>query len=178
MNVTYSVKLGEPTGAEPVTLTEAKAHLKIDFTTDDTLITALITAVRVQLENYTGVSFVDRQVDVIAKLDACNLFEVPYGPAASLPAITELAILGGTNTLLTSTEFTRYGEIGEFIQIIPNAAAYAISYTAGYATLPAALKQACLHQIAYLYEHRGDEDINGISATAKMLLKPFRRSVV
>ena len=178
MNLVYSAKLGEPTGSEPCTLQEAKDHLKVDYSTDDALITALISSVRHQLEQYTGVSYVARQVDIIAKLDGCHAFELPFGPAASLPTITELKVLGGASEVLTS--YTTYGGVGEFIQIIPTdyPRTFAVTYTSGYTTLPTALKQAVLHQIAYLYEHRGDEDIQGISPTATMLLKPFRRSVI
>ena len=180
MNLVYSAKLGEPTGSEPCTLQEAKDHLKVDYSTDDTLITTLISSVRHQLEQYTGVSYVARQVDIIAKLDGCHAFELPYGPAASLPTITELKVLAGVSEVLLIDQYTTYGGIGDFIQIIPTerAGTFAITYTVGYTTLPTALKQAVLHQIAYLYEHRGDEDIQGISPTATMLLKPFRRSVI
>jgi Phage gp6-like head-tail connector protein len=42
-----------PTG-EPITLAEAKAHLRVDHSADDTLITAYITAARQAIEHYTG----------------------------------------------------------------------------------------------------------------------------
>ena len=49
-------RLTEPT-VEPLTLTEAKAHLRVDGTDDDTLITALIGAARSAAESYCNRSF-------------------------------------------------------------------------------------------------------------------------
>ena len=71
MNVLYSVKLGEATGSEPCTLAECKSQLKIDFSTDDTLLTALITAARLEIEKYTGVSIVGREVNAVCSLSGC-----------------------------------------------------------------------------------------------------------
>lgn len=46
------------TGDEPITLAEVKLYSKIDYTTEDSLITNLITAVRQQIEKFTGLSLV------------------------------------------------------------------------------------------------------------------------
>lgn len=43
--------------AEPVTLTDAKLHLRVDHSDDDTLIASLITAARQQAEHRTGRRF-------------------------------------------------------------------------------------------------------------------------
>ena len=179
MNIIYSVKLGEP-ASEPVTLTQVKANLKIDYSTDDTLLTALITAAQNQIEQYTGVSIADRTVSLIAKIDGFNDFELPYGPVQSITSITQLSILGGTNTALAAGDYSVYGASGEFVNINTKGAGdkYAIVYEAGYTVTPTALLESIIHQIAYLYEHRGDEDIQGYSSTALMMAKPYRRAVI
>ena len=180
MNLVYSVKLGEATGSEPVSLLEAKSQLKIDFSTDDTLLTALITAARLQIEKITGVSLVARQVDLIAKLDGCHLFELPYGPLDTTSLIvTKLKVTpGGTDELLTTTDYIVRGDYFAQLHVANGDGMFAITYDAGYTVVPQALKEAILHQVSYLYEHRGDEDINGMSATAKALIMPFRRVVI
>lgn len=176
MNVSYSVKLGDATGSEPCTLSECKSQLKIDYTTDDTLITALITAARMLIEQYTGISLVEREINAVCKLDGCHLFELPYGPVDyTTLVIQQLAAYGGTNT--TVTGYSLYGD--HFVQIQPEEdAIYALTYNTGWVdpALPGALKEAVIQQVAYMYEHRGDEnDDLGLSPNARMLAKVFRR---
>lgn len=177
MNINYSVKLSDFTGAEPVSLSEAKAQIKLDTTADDTLITALIIQARGQIEQYTATSIVEHDVEVIAKLDGCNLFELPYGPYQDDLVINELKVRGGLPVELAGSNFDRYGTY--FLQLRPPySGIFSIAYKAGYDPVPQPLKLAILHQVAYLYEHRGDEDvIDKISPTAMGLAKPYRRVV-
>lgn len=49
-----------PPASEPVSLAEAKAHLRIVHDSDDTVITAHITAARQMCEQYTGRAFINR----------------------------------------------------------------------------------------------------------------------
>lgn len=51
------------TGSEPITSTEVKNYLKVDFTTDDTLIGTLITGVRESIELFTGLSLVAKTIE-------------------------------------------------------------------------------------------------------------------
>lgn len=48
------LQLLTPPTAEPVSLVEAKLHLRVDFNDDDALITSLITAARQAAETITG----------------------------------------------------------------------------------------------------------------------------
>lgn len=55
-----SFSLVTPPAAEPVALADVKLHARIDATTDDSLITTLITAARIWAENYTGRALIDQ----------------------------------------------------------------------------------------------------------------------
>jgi len=180
VNLILDVKLGEPTGSEPVTLAQVKSQLKIDFTTDDTLITALISAARAQIEQYTGTSIVEREVITLCKLTGDNWFELPYGPVTTASIVVSTVSIGGS-TPETLTDFDIVGE--SFIQVSPGdndiCYPFLVTYDAGYAIVPPGLSEAVLHQVAYLYEHRGDESaIDRISPTAMLLARLYRRVVI
>ncbi len=51
------------TGTEPITVAEVKLYLKIDFTTDDVLIGTLITGVRQQIEQFTGLGLIAKTIE-------------------------------------------------------------------------------------------------------------------
>lgn len=59
MRERYKLSLVTPPASEPITLAEAKAHMRIDGTDDDTYIDVLITAARVLAEDYTKRSFIN-----------------------------------------------------------------------------------------------------------------------
>jgi len=54
----YSIVQTSAPTAEPVSLAMAKAHLRVDFTDDDALITAYITAARQLIEDWCGICLV------------------------------------------------------------------------------------------------------------------------
>jgi len=54
----FSFSLVTPPAAEPITLSEAKAHARIDASADDALLTPLITAARQWAEKYTNRAFI------------------------------------------------------------------------------------------------------------------------
>lgn len=179
VNLLLDVKLGQPTGSEPITLAQAKSQLKIDFTTDDTLLTALISAARAQIEQYTGISLVEREVITLCKLTGDNWFELPYGPVVGTPVISTVSIGGSTPETLT--DFDIVGTDFKLVSPGVNDICYPflITYDTGYTNVPEGLIEAVLHQTAYLYEHRGDESaIDKISPTAMLLARLHRRVVI
>lgn len=56
------VRVTTPPAAEPVTLAEAKAWLKVDDEDSDALLTALITSARAAAEDFTGRAFISQAV--------------------------------------------------------------------------------------------------------------------
>lgn len=81
----YSVTT-EPSN-EPLTLTEAKAHLKVDYSTDDSLITSLITAARHEAERY-GIAIVEQTIT--GNVDAFpsgSEIELPICPVKSVTSV-------------------------------------------------------------------------------------------
>ena len=152
------------TGQEPVTLDEAKAWDKIDLTTDDLIIQALITAARRMCEAFTGISFISKDIIVAVNNSDGNL-QLPYGPIVSGPSATDM----NGNPLTLTYQFGGIQSPRGYITL---------TYSAGYADgeLPLDLKQAVLSQILFLYENRGESYLT-LSPITQLILEPLREVV-
>jgi uncharacterized phiE125 gp8 family phage protein len=65
MSLTWTAIVTETAPAvEPISLEEAKLHLRVDATSENAYITGLIVAVRRQLESLTGRAFVTQTLDI------------------------------------------------------------------------------------------------------------------
>lgn len=51
------------TGDEPISIDEVKLYSKIDYTAEDDLIESLITGVRQQVEHFTGLSLIEKEIE-------------------------------------------------------------------------------------------------------------------
>lgn len=180
---------------EPVTLTEVKNYMRLEsweddlgstsditFTTDDDLIEELITSAREDLEKYTGLSFIPKELRVTLT-NLAGLIELPYGPIGDVQAYYygsdfeedgEAATDYSADLVLTGSEFKKI--------VSPCGERDVIDYSCGYGrgdtpALPKRLKQAIMVEVLYRYEHRGEEfEDDGICKAARRLVGPFKRN--
>ncbi|MFA6204486.1 MAG: head-tail connector protein [Gallionella sp.] len=152
---------------EPVSLAEARLHLKVDSTDDDTLISALITAVREQAEHRTGRAFITQTLELV--LDSFPAaFELPQPPALAITSVKYYDTNGALQTMAASLYsldsdsaparlVPAYGEVWPATYGIPNAVR--VRYTAGYGAagsdVPGAAKAWILCALTFMYDNRG-----------------------
>jgi hypothetical protein len=175
-----------PPAGEPVSLTEAKAHLRLAGSDEDALLNMLISAARARAEEYTGRSFMTQGwrlwLDAFpcrpqgwwdgvregADLTVTRAISLPRAPVQAVTAVTlydedDVPHIFAEENYFADTASTpgrlalRRG--ASWPSVLRDANGISIEFTAGYglaADVPAALKQGMLTRMAYLYEQRGD----------------------
>jgi len=177
------LQLITPPGAEPVTLAEAKAQLKVDTTDDDALIARLIGAARARAEWHTGRALITQSW--IQWLDCwTSPVEIMLPPLIAVTAVTAYAGDDSPAVLEASRYFVdAVSQPGRIVlDCVPPANlrrrnAVAIAFDAGYGDaaddVPPAIRAAILQMVADLYAHRGDAPAEP-SGAAQALLAPYR----
>lgn len=174
-----AVRLITPPAVEPITLAQAKTHLRVDDTAEDDLISALISASRTYCEKHTGRAFITQTWElVIDQFPALPLtgIAVPMPPLQSVTSV-KYDDTGGVETTLGTIEYEvdTASEPGWVVpvttgwptSIFDGINAVRIRFVAGYApgtdspidlaaNVPASLKAAMLLHIGQLYENRED----------------------
>lgn len=152
---------------EPVSLAEAKLHLREDLTESDTLITALITAAREQAEHRTGRSLVtttwlhtEDQFPEAIRLRMTRVLSVTQLRYRD-PAGAWQVLSGSSYTLDNGSEYANWvypaaGFSWPATWDQPNGVE--VTYTAGFgpnaADVPASIRAWILLTIGALYAHR------------------------
>lgn len=166
--VTYIVAGSATPTSEPVTLAQAKAWLRVTRDDENAIIAALITAARRICEAKVNKSFVPRTVTAILRNDLGNI-KLPYGPVNTVTSVSD-----SEDVALSSSDYNVSG-IGDKRLGYPMWEYVKVVYTAGYSALPENFKTAIKMQLAWMYTHRGDEEINisQLSNDAKAILSPY-----
>lgn len=167
-NRVLDIQFNESSVTEPVTLTEAKNFCRVDISTDDSLITQLVTTARLMCEAYTGVGFVEHEAVAVIWNENGDMY-IPYGPTGTINSVTDI----DGNVLILDTDYEIRGNQFKRFSCSYDTE-FTIDYTTGYSVLPDVLKTALLNQIYYLYDNRS-EAASDMSPIAKMLLNPFKR---
>lgn len=181
-----SLRLITAPADEPVTLADARLHLRVDDTDEDALIASLISAARARVEWYTGRALITQSwVLWCDRWPVSGIIEIPLAPLIRVQSLTlygtddsPLLMNGVQYRVDTVSAPGRVQMKGGFTPPVAlrSLNAVALEFDAGYgdaAAVPAAFRQAILCIIADLYQHRGDED-EIIGLRARSLLAPYR----
>ena len=175
----------------PVSLTEVKAHCRVDGTDSDAVLTLLLAAAVSHLDGWTGI--LGRcMVTQSWRQDFCGFaspLRLPLGPVAS---VTSVAYYDADNALVAALSsdvwVLRHDALGAYVDLKPGqswpssyarADAVSVTYAAGTAAadVPAALKAAILLMVSHWNENR--EAVAGsmseVPMSASALIAPFRR---
>lgn len=179
-----SLTILSPPAMEPISLSDAKAHLRVTHTAEDALITALITAARARIEAELGLAMIAtglRQIDTTSS-DGVVL---QRGPVTALTAAARDDGAGGWTTLDISTLTTAFDGRPSTVALKSPLLApvrLRLDYSAGFgataADVPPSLLQAILALVADAYAARDAEApaVPPSLAAAEPWLAPFRRS--
>lgn len=177
---------------EPVTLTEAKSHLRVTTTDEDTYITSLIGAARSLAESFLNRALLDQTWDwQLSGFRAC--LEVPHAP---LQSVSYIKYVDGTGVLRTldPAEYTvadalsttgpgrivpAYGKSWPAVRGMPNdvTVRFLAGYGAAASSVPQPIKWAVLLILAELYARRESAlvgaVINSVPYSAEALMLPY-----
>jgi uncharacterized phiE125 gp8 family phage protein len=176
-----SLKRAAQPVVEPVSLSDAKTHLRVDTESDDDQILALITAAREWCENYTQRTFIHTQWTMTFDTFPWEI-ELPRPPVAvasgnTATTITYAMETGGTATLATSEyRVDRTSEPGVIRTVyagtwpshLLDRNSISVTWWGGYGEdgtkVPKVVRAAILMLVAYWYERRLAAD--QVAATA------------
>jgi uncharacterized phiE125 gp8 family phage protein len=177
--------LNTPPVTEPISLAEAKAHLRVMHTDEDTFINTLITAARNTVEQRYDLALMAQGWSVFAdQWPIQGVFNLPLHPVSS---IIDIKIYGDDDVAATLDPAHYFLEsaskparlVMRNGRVFPTPArrvnGIEIKLTAGFVSVPIVIKQALLIILADLYASRGDVDGGQLPLAACDLLAPYRQ---
>jgi uncharacterized phiE125 gp8 family phage protein len=178
---------------EPVSLAEAKAHLRVDGSAEDTLVASLIITSRLHVEAALGLALITQSWSLFLDAwPAAAHVRLPMRPVQSIDAVKLYAPDEAVETLSPDLFLldgagvpARLVRQGALAWPAPKRTANAIeiAFTAGYgnavADVPAPIRHAVLLLVAHWYEHREPIEIGApqtrVPLMVSELLQPYRR---
>lgn len=173
------INLTTPT-ALALSLSTLKAHLRLDGTEEDSLLTQYIDAATQQVEHASHTRLIQRTVRYVAP--RAEVIHVPVGPLVSVESVTlksaggedvsiplaqvEVDTTRGTLTLLEGT-YGLYAAAQVQLDII-------VGFGADESAIPADLAQAVLMLASDMYQKRGAGE-GGISPQVRALCVPYQK---
>jgi uncharacterized phiE125 gp8 family phage protein len=176
-----------PPAAEPLTLEESKAWLRLDGGSEDVLVAALVAAARAAVELACGRLLIAQGWRW--RLDAWPAgaaIRIPVSPVTAVTGVSvttaagPVSVAAGDWLLATTSDPARLVFLRPPPAPAVAAGAITITGTAGIGATPAALPEALRHAVrltlAALWENRGDAAVAAaVPPAALALVEPWRR---
>lgn len=168
MGINWSWEVTTPPVSEPLSLTDAKAHLRVTDTAEDALITAYIVAARKWIEQYTHRSIPSQVLTARFDQFPYDSYDIllPQSPAQSITSINYIDTEGNSQ-LWASDQYTldaasvparlspEYNVTWPSTRQVNNAVT--VVYTAGYTTVPEDIVHALKLIVGSMYSIREGE---------------------
>ena len=175
---------------EPVSLAEAKAHLRLETSADDALVTSLIITSRLHVEAALGLALTSQEWTLaLDAWPAKGVVNIPMRPVSAVgdvrvrgadgtPAVVDPGLYGFEGAGLPPRLFAIAGALPNPERAV---AGIEIDFTAGFgataASVPEPIRQALKLLVAHWYEHRDPIEIGdpatAMPAAVSELLKPY-----
>lgn len=170
-----------PPAATPVSVAEAKAHLRVDHSDDDALIEALVQAATDHLDGWSGIlgrALVTQtwRVD-LSRFPRCDVLRLPLSPIQSISSIAYWDALNTDQTFAAQNYSLHADARGALIALASSASwpglytradAVRVTFVAGYgapADVPAPIKQAILLSVGHMYPMTRDLSLSRVDVT-------------
>lgn len=184
---------------EPVTLTEAKAFMRIDadYSSDDDQIELAISTARERLELHLNVGIVNR--DITIEWSGCPL-KLPFTPNFEIISVEDKdGVLSpdkytakgiSSKVIYVGSEHSSdfdyfYSMNNSFVEVtlkngfLRDEQVYKVKYNTGYKdNLPKAIKQSVLAETDYIYKLQGSPVTDVISPNAALLSAPYSKNLI
>jgi uncharacterized phiE125 gp8 family phage protein len=168
--------------AEPISTAEAKKHLRVESSVDDTLIADKIIAAREWVEDYTGLVLTQREItETLPRFSSTSKLRA-WPVAQDQPATLTYRDASGVEQTISDAQIVARARPA-VIYPTPGsrwpsdvAGEIAVTFTAGYidaASVPQKLKQAVLIMLTAFYEDRDGGDL--FAASEKTAMRLCRR---
>ena len=186
----WSITISTAPTVEPVSAADAKAHLRVTHTNDDSYITNAITAARKQVEMDIGRSLIAQTAVYRSDRFPKTPFCLPNPPISAVSSITYYDSAGATQTVATTNyALDSYsGQLdmtstGSWPEPRGQAGDVTITYTAGYGTAATHVPEGIIHAIKLLvtdlYENRNLTMADAVENPAyRRLLMPYNARAI
>lgn len=143
---------------EPLTLADIKIYLRIDGSSENSILTTFLSAAREAAEAYMKNSIIKQKWKLIFYGSMPNKIQLPRGPVSEIVSV-KLFDEEENSTTISATEYYLNGKYSMCLNASYSSHRIEVEYYSGFsedsADVPEIIKQGLLCQIAYMYENRG-----------------------